>query len=139
MSDQSSLPYGHVQDYTFEHVALNVADKDKAERWYTRYLNMTVARSVPGQKSFLADPTGRVCLELYSNDSAEKLDFDRYHPLALHLAFHVRDVEAAAEDLLNAGATVEEAMKEVSGDQMMMLRDPFGLAIQLVHRRNPMF
>jgi uncharacterized glyoxalase superfamily protein PhnB len=51
----------------------------------------------------------------------------------------VRDVEAAAEDLLNAGATVEEAMKEVSGDQMIMLRDPFGLAIQLVHRRNPMF
>lgn len=142
MAQQSSntdLPYGHVHDFTFEHLALNVKDKERAERWYTTNLNLKAVVSIPGDKSFLADPTGRVCLEIYQKDEADILDFDAYHPLTLHLAFHVRDVEAAAENLLNAGATVEEAMKEVDGDQLMMLRDPFGVAIQLVHRKRPMF
>jgi catechol 2,3-dioxygenase-like lactoylglutathione lyase family enzyme len=124
---------------TFEHLALNVEDKGMAERWYTAFLNLRVVRSVPDGPSFLADQSGRVVLELYSRDDTPRLNFAQTEPLTMHLAFHVHDVEGTAENLMNAGATVAEPMKQAGGDEMIMLRDPFGLPIQLVHREQEMF
>ncbi|MDF1569576.1 MAG: VOC family protein [Spirochaetaceae bacterium] len=127
-------------NFTFAHAGLNVDDLDAASDWYTKHLGLSVARSVPGNMTFLADPTGRVIIEFYANKSAPVLDFHRTHFLSLHLAFLVDDPEAAAERLVAAGATIAEAFKVTdAGDRMVMLQDPFGISVQLISRAEPMF
>jgi glyoxylase I family protein len=57
----------------------------------------------------------------------------------LHIAFWADDVAATRARLLTAGATPEgEVVLTPAGDTVAMLRDPWGLAIQFVHRGSPM-
>lgn len=125
--------------HVFEHIAINVPDRDRAEKWYTEQLGLTVARSVPGSMCFLADRSGRVVFELYSNLNHPPMSFDPLHPLTFHIAFLVDDVAGEADRLVEAGASVVEPMKTVNGDTMVMLRDPFGMGLQLMKRGKPMF
>ncbi len=126
-------------DFTFEHVALNVPDRERAEKWYAENLGLTVARSVPGGACFLADPTGRVVFELYANPAHASLDFGPLHPLTFHVAFVVSNLSQEAARLSAAGARVVEELKTVNGDTMIMMRDPFGMGLQLMKRKDPMF
>ena len=121
----------------FEHFALNVKDKSGAEEWYTKHLGLSVVRSVPGNMSFLADSGGRVILEIYQKDE-DVLPYGDLHPLTLHVAFAVDDVAAEVKHLEAAGATLVDGPTQVKGDTLAMLKDPFGLSIQLVHRKDPM-
>lgn len=122
----------------FEHFALNVADKSEAESWYTEHLGLSVVRSVPGNMSFLADSTGRVILEIYQKSETKVLPYADMHPLMMHVAFAVDDVEEEAKRLQAAGATLIDGPNVVKGDTLAMLRDPFGMALQLVQRQEPM-
>ncbi len=118
----------------FEHVALNVPDRDAAVAWYVEHLGLRVVREVPGAMAFLADADGTVVFELYNNRDAGRIDFPKTDTLALHIAFEVDDPRTAADELVAGGASVAEAYKEVGDDAMIMLRDPFGVGLQLVHR-----
>ncbi len=127
-------------DFSFAHAGLNVADMEATVAWYVENLNLKVVRAVPGNMSFLADPSGRPILELYSNPAAAVLDFPETHFLTMHLAFIADDPQAAADKLCAAGARVVEPFKITdAGDRMVMLKDPFGISIQLIRRAVPMF
>jgi uncharacterized glyoxalase superfamily protein PhnB len=127
-------------DFTFAHAGLNVADRDACAQWYVNNLNLSIVRSVPGNMIFLADPNGRVVLEIYSNPAAPVLAFDGIHFLSLHLAFLVEDPAKKADELIAAGAAVAEDYKITdAGDRMIMLRDPYGVCVQLIKRQEPMF
>jgi glyoxylase I family protein len=126
-------------DFTFEHAALNLRDNRAAEQWYVRNLGFRNVRTTASGAVFLADPTGRVVLELYSNPAAPVLDFASQKPLSLHFAFLVDDPAARAESLVKAGAVIAEPLRDAGGDQLLMLRDPFGVCIQLIKRKTPMF
>ena len=124
-----------------EHVAWMVEDPVAAAKWYEEHLEMRVVRSggAPANVRFLADSTGRVLLEIYNNPKAKVPDYRSMHPLVLHLAFVVDDVRAAHRRLLAAGATeVEPVRVTESGDELSMLRDPWGFPIQLLKRARPM-
>lgn len=122
----------------FEHFALNVTSKSAAEAWYTKHLGLSIVREIPGEMSFLADSTGRVIVELYDKGAVQALPLEEIHPLTFHVAFAVEDVPAEVARLQAAGATLFEGLEEVRGDRLAMLKDPFGMAIQLVHRKEPM-
>lgn len=124
-----------------EHVALNVADPIKMTRWYVDNLGMKVLREgpPPANARFLADHDGNAMLELYHNASVAVPNYATMDPLVLHVAFMVDDVDAVRRKLLAAGATpAGEVTPPGNTDNMTMLRDPWGLAIQFVHRVNPM-
>ena len=129
------------QRFTFEHVGLNVPDHQGAADWYRRHLGMTVARELPdGGAVFLADPSGRVVLELYHNPASPDLDLKSFEPLMLHFALLVDDVTRCAALLEEHGCAVVDPIKTTpAGDEMAILRDPFGLNIQLIRRNEPMF
>ena len=60
-------------------------------------------------------------------------------PLLLHIAFCCEDLLSTVERLIAAGAVRVSGPEIIaSGDELAMLRDPWGLAIQLVNRANPM-
>ena len=60
-------------------------------------------------------------------------------PLILHLAVAVDEVAAERDRLIAAGAVPEgEIVITDDGDELAMLRDPWGFPLQLANRRQPM-
>ena len=124
-----------------EHVAFNVVDPVAVAHWYTEHLEMRVVRTSgpPTQAHFLVDAAGHSMIEIYYNAKAPVLPYSKMDPLVLHLAFAVDDVHATRARLLQAGVTAEgEVTTPPSGDDLAMLRDPWGFAVQLVKRAMPM-
>ncbi len=122
----------------FEHIALNLTDYADAVRWYTRHLGLAVVRDDPGNKVFLGDSSGRTVLELYSNREVDMPSYADMHPLSLHIAFAVEDPDAAADALVAAGAVMVDPPRNVAGDRLAMVRDPWGVCLQFIRREEPM-
>ncbi len=123
-----------------EHVALYVAEPVAVARWYSDHLAMRVVRSggAPSHTHFLADSTGSTVLEIQTG-ALPAPDYASLDPTLLHVALATDDVAATRRRLLAAGATaVGEITTAASGDELAMLRDPWGLAIQLVRRSRPL-
>lgn len=124
-----------------EHLALNVTDPLSMARWYVQHLGLTVKRRTvdPPYVHFLADDSGTVMLELYGNTEAPRLDLPSVQPPALHLALLSVDPAADVKRLVAAGASIVADVHTLpTGDTFAMLRDPWGLPIQLVKRLMPM-
>jgi len=121
-----------------EHIALNVVEPEAMVKWYCENLNMKIRRK-SGRAFFIADESGNVILEIYHNPAAPVPDYKAMHLLVLHLAFCSDDVSADRQRLLKAGATANGEISTASnGDEITNLRDPWGLAIQLVKRSENM-
>ena len=124
-----------------EHLALNVPQPLEMARWYVDHLGFTVKRRFMEKPwgHFLADDSGTVMLEIYGNTDAPSLDLKNVAPPALHLAFVSKDVEGDIRRLQGAGATLVSGPESASnGDRLAMLRDPWGISLQLVKRSQPM-
>lgn len=124
-----------------EHFAIQVQDPAAAARWYCENLGFTVKRQAdePVPVRFLVDDTGSVMIEIYNNPKVSVPDYASMDPLVIHLAFVCEDVPATTERLLAAGAAHYSGPETLpNGDQLAMLRDPWGFPIQLVSRSNPM-
>jgi len=124
-----------------EHVAINVADPVGMARWYGENMGITVVREGPGPMNarFMADASGNVILEVYNNPPDGVPDYANMDPLLLHIAFMVAAVKGAREKLLAAGATALGGIDVLdNGDEMTMVRDPWGIALQLLKRSEPM-
>jgi len=77
-------------------------------------------------------------LEIYAGPPPPP-DYAAMDPLRLHVAFAPEDVPAARARLIAAGARpVGEIVVTPAGDEFAMLRDPWGLALQLAHRAHPL-
>jgi len=124
-----------------EHAAWQVQDPAAAAAWYVEHLGMHVVREggPPAHASFLADASSSVLVEIYNNPKVDVPDYRAMDPLHLHLAFVSADVPGDRARLLAAGATaVGEVETTPAGDVLAMLRDPWGFAIQLADRSEPM-
>ena len=123
-----------------EHVAFNVAEPVEQAGWYVRHLGMRVARygGGPTEVHFLADAAGATVLEFYRNPAAAVPDYAAMHPMQMHVAFAADDPDAEAARLQAAGATPEDTTDLPDGSRLVMMRDPWGLAVQLVRRATPL-
>lgn len=124
----------------FEHFALNVAQPQAMCDWYKAHLGLSVVKKVeqPPFMTFLADDSGAIMLEIYNNPVAPVLDFDRLHPFVVHLAFVSNNPHGDRDRLIHAGAQLVSDEVLEDGSHLVMLRDPWGLAIQLCKRAVPM-
>jgi len=123
-----------------EHVALNVSDPRAMAEWYVANLGMRGVRQVEGppHTRFLVDSAGATVVELYENPEARIPDYLRMDPLELHLAFDSRDPDGDRDALVRAGATAVSDARLPDGSRLLMLRDPWGLALQLCARVAPL-
>lgn len=124
----------------FEHFALNVSEPTSMAAWYVTHLHMRIVNRMERAPytHFLADQSGRVIMEIYSNRSAVIPEYATQHPLCFHFAFAVTDAEAEKTRLLQAGATHFEDVRLDDGSYLVMLRDPWGIPLQICERANPM-
>jgi catechol 2,3-dioxygenase-like lactoylglutathione lyase family enzyme len=123
----------------FEHFALNVPDARAHAQWYVKHLGFTIARSqdVAPFTHFLSDETGRTIVELYSNPEAAYPDYPKAHPLLFHLAVVAPDARTERTRLERAGATLFVETSLPDGSLLIMLRDPWGVPLQLCQRTKP--
>ena len=124
-----------------EHFALQVTHPVALADWYVNHLGLKLVRSggEPSYGRFLADSAGSVLLEVYRNPKVPVPDYHRIDPLLLHLAFLSDDLAADRDRLVSAGArVVEDVTTTAAGDQLLMLRDPWGIGLQFVNRAKPM-
>ena len=126
-----------------EHVGITVEDPIRVAEWYCRCLGFRVARGmqVSPFTHFLVDAAGAAMLEIYNNPAARVPDYAALDPLILHVAFDIgaEAIETVRDRLLANGATLYSDLAVTpAGDQLVMLRDPWGLAVQLARRKTPM-
>ncbi len=137
--DASSV--GSKNRVRLEHVAINVEDPAAMARWYKDNLGMKVVREgpPPANMRFISDAGRNMMLELYNNPPDEVPDYPSMNPLSLHIAFMVDDVKAITKKLIGAGATIAVEMNTTpAGDELIILRDPWGVPIQFLKRAKPM-
>jgi glyoxylase I family protein len=123
-----------------EHVAFNVADPAAVAAWYVANLGMRVVykTDTPPHMHFLADASGSMLIEFYGNPISPVPDYAAKHPTELHVAFAAPDPDAARAELVAAGATFVDETPLPNGAKLVMLRDPWGLALQLCKRATPL-
>lgn len=125
----------------FEHIAINIPEPVKAVRWYCDHLDMRIvlASDKSPWRHFITDSTGTGLIEFYHHSTVPTADHEAMPPRMLHLGFTAQDLEADRARLITAGAVpIGEIAVSPSGDRKAFLRDPWGVALQLVERSNPL-
>lgn len=123
-----------------EHFALNVENPVAMADWYVTNLGLRVVRQMPEAPftTFLADDSGRIMIEIYLNPADEVPLYREMNPLLVHLAFVSENPEQDKNRLIKAGANLVTDQHLADGSHLVMLRDPWGLALQLCKRGKPM-
>ena len=124
-----------------EHVALQVADPVAMANWYVEHLGCSIARSTGGPSfiRFLTDAAGQALIEIYNNPRVAVPDYRNMDVMLVHVAFHSDDPRRDRDRLVAAGASIaEDHIVTPAGDEMLILRDPWELPLQLVKRAEPM-
>ncbi len=139
--DEGFASAGRTNRIRLEHVAINVEDPAAMAKWYCENLGMKIIRKGPSPVNmrFISDAGGNMMLELYNNPPDAVPDYPSMDPLSLHIAFMVDDVKAITKKLIAAGATVAVDLNVTpAGDELVILRDPWGVPIQFLKRAEPM-
>jgi len=124
-----------------EHVAINVENPAGMAKWYCDNLKMKIVRKGPPPVNmyFISDAEANMMLEIYHNPPNAVPDYSSMDPLMLHIAFMVDEVKGTCRKLVAAGATVvTDVTITDAGDELAMLRDPWGVPIQILKRAEPM-
>lgn len=123
-----------------EHFALNVEDPLGMADWYVTNLGMNIVKKKQEAPfmHFLGDDSGQVMIEIYRNPADKIPDYADMDPLLIHLAFVSEKPDEDKERLTKAGASVISDEKFEDGTHLVMMRDPWGLALQLCKRGTPM-
>jgi len=123
-----------------EHFAWDVSEPQSLAAWYVENLGFKIVRHVPGnaEMHFLTDDSESVCIEIYRNSLIEKTDLAGMHPLVMHLALASDDPAKDRDRLLAAGASLQSEDKFDDGTYLVMLKDPWGVSLQLCKRGSPL-
>ena len=123
-----------------EHVAFNVSDPVAMAAWYCEHLGFQLKSKTDGppHTQFLADESDRVMIEIYCNPPDQVPEYSSMDPLVLHLALVSEDPEGDCARLTAEGAREVDDVRLPGGSHLKMLRDPWGLALQLCKRIPPM-
>jgi len=124
----------------FEHLRINVADKEATAKWYVENVGLEIIQSNNRELVYVADKDHNFMLELSSIPKIRNTYFD-IHIDAFHMAFEGhKTIEAVAEKMLaNKGVQEGALYRNLIGDYVMNVRDPNGFTSQLIHRVNPFF
>ena len=124
-----------------EHAGIQVAKPGEMGDWYVKHLGFTNKRAAesPVPVRFIADASGKVMLEIYNNPKVPAPDYFKADPLFLHIAFTCDDIAGTMKRLIDAGATQHAPVEHTpAGDELVFLRDPWGMPIQLCKRKTAM-
>jgi catechol 2,3-dioxygenase-like lactoylglutathione lyase family enzyme len=118
-----------------EHIAFDVPDPEAFIAWWCG--NLGFRCTAPG---FIADDSGVMCLEIYrTGETPSAPDYAAANAMTMHIAFVSADVKADADRLVAAGARLESIQIENPDFHVAILRDPWGVPVQLCRRAKTVF
>jgi glyoxylase I family protein len=126
----------------FEHTAYNVPEPVNQVKWYVENLGMKVLRANETAPfvHFISDSENRLTLEFYHSPNGPVPNYFEINVWTQHIAFNSSDIYAEIARLELAGAKQDGMMVEFpNGDQVVFIRDPWGLTLQLVKRTTALF
>jgi len=135
------LGQGPIPIDRLHHVAINVPDRDRAIRWYSGRLGLTVATTFEveaiGLRSCMMEGPG-FWMEIHSMANSAAVPEERQDPYTdlqtlgnKYFALSVKDAERAAEDLEAAGVVVI-AREAEAGVRRVFIRDDQGIVLELI-------
>ena len=120
-----------------EHIAFDVAEPEKLIAWWCE--NLGFRRSEPGS-AFILDDSGTAGIEIYrTGETPSAPNYNQMNAMTMHIALVSDDVKADAERLVAAGGKLEKLTLENPAFHMAIVRDPWGVAIQLCKRAKSIF
>ncbi len=124
----------------FEHIRINVADKEATAKWYVENVGLKIVPSNNKEFIYVTDKDQNFMLELSSIPNLKTKYFD-IHIDAFHLAFEGhKSIKGVAEKMLANGGVQEGILyTNKIGDYVLNVRDPNGFNTQLLHRVKPFF
>jgi catechol-2,3-dioxygenase len=124
----------------FEHLRINVADKEATAKWYVDNVGLEIIPSNNKEVVYVADKDHNFMLELSQIPNLKNSYFD-VNIDSYHMAFEgQKSIEAVAEKMLaNGGVQEGKLYRNLIGDYVNNVRDPNGFTSQLIHRVNPFF
>lgn len=123
-----------------EHFAINVEEPLAMANWYEENMGLNIVKQSKDTPftTFMADISGRVMIEIYKNPPDEVPDYKNMDPLLVHIAYVSEDPTEDKKRLIEAGASELSDDRLEDGSHLVMLRDPWGVCIQLCKRGTPM-
>lgn len=124
----------------FEHLRINVANKETTANWYVENVGLEIIPSETNDVMYVADKDHNFMIE-FSSIEGIRNTYSDIHLDAYHLAFEGhKTIEAVAEKMLVNGASQVGAIyKNKIGDFVLNLKDPNGFNSQLIHRVNAFY
>ena len=124
----------------FEHLRINVADKERTAQWYVDHVGLEMIPSNTEDVVYVADKDRNFMLELSALPNLKNTYAD-VNIDAFHLAFEgQQSIKEVSERMLkNGGKQDGELYTNKIGDYVLNVRDPNGFALQLLYRVNPFF
>ncbi len=124
----------------FEHLRVNVLDKEATAKWYVENVGLEIIPSSNDQYIYVADKDHNFKLEL-SSIAGIKNTYNDIPVDGFHLAFEGhKSIQHVAEKMITNGGVQEgELYTNKIGDYVMNVRDINGFNAQLIHRVDPFF
>ena len=127
-----------MKEFEIEHIGIAVSNPIDMANWYRDVLGFDIkfaAQDVEKAVAFLIDSSNKVMLELGSIPEVLPLAERLSHCLQLHIALNSNDPDEDAEYLASKGAElIERCPIKRPGENLIVLRDPWGNTLQLVKR-----
>jgi len=136
----SQIPQKVESAVRFDHIRINVPDKDATAKWYVENGGLEILPSTDNRYVYVADPDHNCMLEL-SSIPGIKNTYGNIVVDGFHIAFEGhRSIQVAAEKMLAKGATQQGVLyTNQIGDYVMNIKDPNGFNVQMIHRVNPFY
>ena len=127
-----------MKNFEIEHIGIAVENPIEMANWYRETLGFNIKFSAEDEEkgvAFLTDCTDKVMLELGKIPNVSPLADRLNHHLQLHIALKSEDPDKDAEYLVSKGAAfIEKCPIRRTGENLIVLSDPWGNTIQLVKR-----
>jgi catechol-2,3-dioxygenase len=127
-----------MKKYEIEHIGICVEKPIEMANWYHETLGFNIKFSAEEEEkavAFLTDASDEVMLELGKLPDVPPLTNGLSHHLQFHIALSSVDPDKDADFLMSKGATfIEKCPIKRPGENLIVLRDPWGNTIQLVKR-----
>lgn len=127
-----------MKTYEIEHIGIAVEKPIEMADWYHETLGFNIKFSAQDEEkevAFLTDSSDKVMFEFGKIPGVLPLTRGLSHHLQLHIALKSDDPDKDADYLVSKGAAfIEKCPIKRPGENLIVLRDPWGNTIQLVKR-----